>query len=111
EADRLAAEPGLEPDEQDGGKGRPEDRRLAPVAGDGDGGEAEDEEPEDDGDGPVDPLEPDLVAGVEAWEELPLEAARPRRASQARIGRPDDDADRDEDERRQDGCSGELLVS
>ena len=60
EADGLAPEPGLEPDQGDRGEGRPQDRAPVAVVADGEDREPEDLEADDDRDGPVDPLDPGL---------------------------------------------------
>ena len=55
----------------------------------------------------MDPLDPGLRV-VERREDLAV-AERPIGAAEPRIGRADDDADRDEHERGQEGRAGELL--
>ena len=74
---------------------------------DGDGGHPEDEEADERGHRAVDPLDPGLeVAGRR--QELAV-AERPVRAPKAGVGRPDDDADRHEQEGRDDRGGGEAL--
>ena len=70
---------------------------------------AQDQQADERGDRPVDPLDPDLEAGVEARQELALEAARPVRAGKPRVRGAHDHADDDEQERGGDGRGGEPL--
>ena len=109
EPDRLAAEVGLEPDEEDGGDGRPQDRPLAAVVEDREDRHPEDQEADQRRDGAVDPLDPDLEPGIEPGQELALEAAGPVRAREAGIGGANGHADHDEHERGDDGRGGKPL--
>ena len=69
--------------------------------------ETEDLEADDHGDGPMDPLDPRLRV-IECRDQLAV-AERPVRTAEARIRRPHDDADRDEQERGRERQPGELL--
>ena len=110
EPHRLLSEPRLEPDEQHG-----RDRRPAGSSVDRDGrGTARTAIPrisnaDQRRHGSVDPLDPDVVARVEARQELAREAARPRRAGDAGARRANGNADHDEHERGGDGRGSEPL--
>ena len=68
---------------------------------------AEDHHPDDRGDGPVDPLDPGLRI-VQGRDDLAV-AEGPVRAAEARIGDPDDDADRDQRKGGHEGRGSKLL--
>ena len=107
EADRLAPEPCLEPDQADRREGRPQDRPAVAVVADGEDRERQDLEADDDRDGPVDPFDPGLRV-AERRDELAV-AQRPVGAAEAGIGGADDDPDRDQPESGREGQRGELL--
>ncbi len=70
---------------------------------------AQDQDADERSDRSVEPFDPDLEARVEAREELALEAARPVGAGEARVGRANDHAEDDKQERGGDGRCGEPL--
>ena len=107
EADRLAAEPRLEPDEQDGHERRPQDRRAIAVVAQGQDRHPEDLEADDHRHAAMDPLDPGLGV-VERRQDLVV-AERPVGAAEPGFGGAHDDADRDQRERGQEGRQGKAL--
>ena len=107
EADRLASEPGLEPDEQHGRERWPEQRPPVAVVDPGERRQTEDLEADDRRQRPVHPLDPGL--GVAQRRQQLAVAQRPVRAAETGVGGADDHADRDEQDRRREGRRGELL--
>ena len=107
EADGLAAEPRLEPDETDRRDGRPQQRRPVAMVTDRQDREAQDLEADDRRDGPVDPLDPRLRV-VDRRQQLAV-AERPVRAAETGIGGAHDDADDDQQDRGPERQRGELL--
>ncbi len=107
QAHGLAPEPRLEPDERDRSDRRPQQRPAIAMVDPGEDRQADDLEPDDRRDRPVYPLDPRLGV-VERGEQLAV-AQRPIRAAQAGVGGADDDADRDEQDRRPERPRGELL--
>ena len=106
-ADGLAAEPGLEDHERDGGERRPQDRRAVPVVLPGEERDAQDQEADDRRDRAVDPLPPGLVV-VQRRDDLAV-AQGPVGAAHPGIRGAHDDAHGDEEDRRDDRCDGGLL--
>ena len=107
EADGLAAEPRLEPDETDRRDGRPQQRRPVAMVTDRQDREAQDLEADDRRDGPVDPFDPRLRV-VDRRQQLAV-AERPVRAAETGIGGAHDDADDDQQDRGPERQRGELL--
>ena len=94
EADGLAPEPRLEPDEHDRRERGHDERAAVAMVEDGEDRQAQDLEPDEDHDAAVDPLDPRLRV-VKRREELAV-AQRPVRAAQPGVGGAHDDADRDQ---------------
>ena len=107
EADRLAPEPRLEPDQPDGRERGPQDRAPVAVVADRHDRERQDLEADDDRDRPMDPFDPGLRV-VERRDELAV-AERPVGAAEPGIGGAHDDPDRDQPERGREGERSELL--
>ena len=107
EADRLATQPRLEPDQPDGRDRRPEQTGAGAVIADGQRRDAQDLEADDRRDRPMEPLDPGLRV-VERRQQLPV-AQRPVRAAQAGIGGAHDDADGDQQDGSPEGQRSELL--
>ena len=105
--DGLFAQPRLEADQHDDGERRPQQRGAVAVIAECDKRKAENEKAYHHGDRPVDPFEPGLVVAERrhdlAVTEWPIRAAHPG------PGRPDDDADRDEQKRCHEAGGGEFL--
>ncbi len=101
EADRLAPQPGLEPDQPDRRDRRPQQARPIAVVADGQRGQAQDLEADDGRDGPVQPLDPGLRI-VQRRQQLAV-AQRPVGAAQAGIGGAHDDTDGDQQDGRPEG--------
>ena len=107
EANGLAAQPRLEPDQGHGPERRDDERATVAVVDEREDREAEDLEADQDGDPAMDPLDPRLRV-VERRQELAV-TERPVGAAETGVRGTHDDADRDEDQRRDEGRRRELL--